>query len=134
MSIKGVEIRELKVLGDERGNFFEFLRKEYANLSDFGQIYITTAYPGKAKGNHYHKRKIEWFCVIKGDGELVLKDKNSGEQEIIKMGDSNKVVVKIPANVLHAIKNVGQDTLYLLAYISEPYNEEDPDTYKEELI
>jgi len=134
MSIKDVEVRKLKVFSDERGDFFEFLRREHVDLSDFGQIYMTTAYPGKVKGNHYHRRKVEWFCVIRGEGKLVLKDKNTGEQKIINMNEGSKIVVKIPANILHAIKNVGQDTLYLLAYISEPYNEVDPDTYKEELI
>ncbi len=129
-----VEIRDLKVLEDNRGSFFEILRKEHIDRGDFGQIYVTTAYPGQVKGNHYHKRKVEWFCVIKGEGELVLKDKMTGEQEKIKMGETNMVVVKIPVNVLHAIKNIGENMLYLLAYISEPYNEEDSDTYKEELI
>ena len=132
--MKYVEIRDLKVLEDNRGAFFEVLRKGHIDGGDFGQIYVTTAYPGQVKGNHYHKRKVEWFCVIKGEGELVLKDKMTGEQETIKMGEGNMVVVKIPTNVLHAIKNIGENILYLLAYISEPYNEEDSDTYKEELI
>src|SRR3989344_3513895 len=119
-----IEIRKLKVLEDERGAFFEVLRKEHLDEKEFGQIYVTTANPGQIKGNHYHKRKVEWFCVIKGEGELVLKDKITGEREIIKIGDSNKVVVKIPANISHAVRNIGRDTLILLAYITEPYNEQ----------
>ena len=108
--------------------------KEKFSEKEFGQIYVTTANPGQIKGNHYHKRKVEWFCVIKGEGELVLKDKITGEREIIKIGDSNKVVVKIPANISHAVRNIGRDTLILLAYITEPYNEQDPDTYKAEIV
>src|SRR3989344_7014954 len=127
-----VEIRKLKVLEDDRGAFFEVIRREHVG-GDFGQIYITTAKPGQVKGNHFHERKEEWFCVIKGEGELVLKDNSTGKQRRIKMGESDKLVVKIPANISHAIRNTGKDTLILLAYITEPYNEDDPDTYKVEI-
>ena len=130
MSIKDLEIKKLNVLSDDRGEFFEFIRKENIN-NKFGQIYITTAFPEKVKGNHYHKRKTEWFCVIHGEGKLFLKDCLTKEQKIINMDQKNMVVVKIPSNVIHAIKNIGKEKMILLAHISESYNEKDPDTYKE---
>ena len=130
MSIKDLEVKKLNILKDERGEFFEFIRKENID-NKFGQVYITTAFPQKVKGNHYHKRKVEWFCVIQGNGELLLKDCLTAEQRILKMGQDNMVAVKIPNNVIHAIKNIGKEKMILLAHISESYNERDPDTYKE---
>ena len=130
MSIKNLEIRELKILLDDRGEFFECIRSEHID-SKFGQIYITTAFPTKVKGNHYHKRKTELFCVIQGKGELLLKDCSTKEQRTIKMGQENMIVVKIPNNVIHAIKNVGSEKMILLGYISEPYDKDNTDTYKE---
>ncbi len=130
-----LEIKKLKVNQDERGMVVEIIRREDLKQNKpFGQVYLTTANPGFTKGNHYHKRKTEWFCVIKGKGELVLKDLISKETKRILMDDEeNFVVVEIPPNVAHAIKNIGSEVLYLLAYIDEPYNPNDPDTFPAEV-
>lgn len=131
-----VEIKKLKVNRDERGMVVEIIRQEEIEKNKpFGQVYITTANPGYTKGNHYHKRKTEWFCVIKGKGELFLRDLKSGENKRILMDDDeNFVVVKILPEIAHAIKNIGEETLYLLAYIDEPYNPDDPDTFPENIF
>ncbi len=128
--IKGLIINKLDVKSDERGWLAEILRKE--NLQEekgFGQIFVTVAKPGVTKGNHYHKRKHEWFCVIRGKGKLLLKDVTSDECQEVLMGDENMVAVKIPPNVTHAIQNIGDNMLYLLIYIDEPFNQQDPDTF-----
>ncbi len=128
--IKNLVINKLNVKSDERGWLAEILRKE--NLQEekgFGQILVTVAKPGVTKGNHYHKRKEEWFCIIRGKGKLLLKDVTTDECQEVLMGDENMVAVKIPPNVIHAIQNIGDEMLYLLIYIDEPFNPKDPDTF-----
>ncbi|MFQ6073485.1 MAG: hypothetical protein ACE5KT_12410 [Methanosarcinales archaeon] len=49
-----INIREIKVHVDERGWLAELLRQEDVG-GDFGQFYLTTAYPNVVKANHYHK-------------------------------------------------------------------------------
>ena len=128
--IRNLIINKLDVKCDERGWLAEILRKENLREKyDFGQILITVAKPGVTKGNHYHKRKHEWFCVVRGRGKLLLKDVTSDERQEVLMGDENMVVVKIPPNVTHAIQNIGDEMLYLLIYIDEPFNQQDPDTF-----
>ncbi|HJP19466.1 MAG TPA: WxcM-like domain-containing protein [Nitrospinota bacterium] len=128
--INGLIINKLDVKSDERGWLVEILRKENLQKEKgFGQIFVTVAKPGVTKGNHYHKRKHEWFCVIRGKGKLLLKDITSDESQEVLMGDENMVVVKIPPNVTHAIKNIGDEMLYLLIYIDEPFDQQDPDTF-----
>ena len=128
--IKGLIINKLDVKSDERGWLAEILRKEnLRGKNDFGQILITVAKPDVTKGNHYHKRKHEWFCVVRGRGKLLLKDVTSDECQEVLMGDENMVAVKIPPNVIHAIQNIGDKMLYLLIYIDEPFNQQDPDTF-----
>ena len=128
--IKDLVINKLDIKSDERGWLAEILRKENLRGKDnFGQILVTAAKPGVIKGNHYHKRKQEWFCVISGKGKLLLKDNSSGQYQEILMGEENMVAVKIPQNVTHAIQNVGDDMLYLLIYIDEPFNPQNPDTF-----
>jgi UDP-2-acetamido-2,6-beta-L-arabino-hexul-4-ose reductase len=92
---------------------------------------VTTAHPGSVKGNHYHTRKYEWYCVLKGEARLALVDNLSGEREEILLGEQQLITVRIPPRVAHAIENVGSEMMYLLVYTDESYNEEDPDTFYE---
>ncbi len=130
-----VKIKRLKLHQDERGFVAEILRREeLGEKKNFGQIYLTTANPGFVKGNHYHQRKTEWFTVVKGEGKLFLEDLESGEKEEILMNEKgNFLVIEVPPQVAHAIKNTGKEVLYLLAYIDEPYNPDDPDTFPYQL-
>ncbi len=129
----GIEINNLKVHTDNRGWLVEVLRSEHTGDHIKGQFYVTVAKPGITKANHYHKRKTEWFCVIKGEGLLKLKNLSSGKEEDVTMGEKNMVTVRIPPNIVHSIKNTGNDDMFLLAYISETFNADDPDTYTYEL-
>ncbi len=122
-----VKVIRLDVKRDERGWVAEVIRREELSSKEFGQILITTAHPGVVKGNHYHTRKREWFCVIVGKGKLVLESAQ-GREEII-MGEENPVAVEVPPGVAHALVNVGDEMMYALVYVDEPYEPEDPDTF-----
>jgi UDP-2-acetamido-2,6-beta-L-arabino-hexul-4-ose reductase len=128
--MKGVEIKRLEVKKDERGWLVEILRSEALKRGDrFGQFLITTAYPGYIKGNHYHTRKFEWYCVIRGEGRLVLQDNTTGEKEDVFLTEEELSLVMIPPGITHAIENTGKNILSVLIYIDEPFNESDPDTF-----
>lgn len=134
--ISKVKVKKLNIKEDTRGWFTEILRFEelYNKKKKFGQMYVTIAKPGQTKGRHYHKRKTEYFCVIKGNAMLTLIDKKTLFKQKIRMGEDNMVMVQIPPMVWHAIENTEKkNEIYLLAYIDEPYNPNDPDTIHEEL-
>jgi len=132
--MKGIEIIDLKKHIDDRGWLAEFFRPEIIGTNKLGQVTITTAHPGIVKANHYHKRKDEWYCVIKGKMELVLKNNKSGEIESIMLNDDKLQLVKISPNISHGFKNIGKDMLYLLMYIDEPFKPDDPDTFPDIVI
>ena len=48
-SIDGVKMKSLHYIADERGRLLEILRKDDEFYIKFGQVYITTAYPGVIK-------------------------------------------------------------------------------------
>ena len=126
---------KLDVKEDERGWLAEIIRKEeLVRHQEFGQCMVTTAYPGCVKGNHYHTRKYEWYCVLKGKARLVLVHNFSGEREEILLNEQQLNTVRIPPRVSHAIENVGSEMMYLLVYTDESYNEEDPDTFYEKVL
>ncbi|RKZ02276.1 MAG: dTDP-4-dehydrorhamnose 3,5-epimerase, partial [Candidatus Hydrothermota bacterium] len=44
--IQGVAVKKLRVIPDERGFLMEILRDDDEIFEKFGQVYITTVYPG----------------------------------------------------------------------------------------
>jgi len=133
--MKNIEILDLEKKSDERGWLIEVLGGELPEgCKEFGQLHVSVAYPGKVRGNHYHTRKVEWFCVPTGSGLLLLKDRETGETREVRMGVNNLKTIKIEPGAIHAIKNVGEEDMVLLVYSNEKFDPEDPDTYYEKIL
>ncbi len=133
--MRQIEITELKKRSDERGWLVEVLRGEgMGERNEFGQIFVSVAPPGKIRGNHYHERKIEWFCVPSGTGLLFLKDPETGEEMEVIMGENEPKTVKISPPIIHAIKNVGDKDMVLMVYVNETFDSSDPDTFYKKIL
>ena len=133
--MKNIEILDLDKKSDERGWLIEVLGGELPEgCEEFGQLHVSVAYPGKVRGNHYHTRKGEWFCVPAGQGLLLLKDQETGETQEVIMGVNNLKTIKIQPGTIHAIKNIGEDDMVLIVYANESFDPEDPDTYYEQIL
>lgn len=113
---------------DERGSVYELLRLAEIGGRPNGQMFVTTAKPGQSKGHHYHTRKTEWFCVVSGDGEMVIQDVETGERDAIPVTAEMPTVIKIEPGLAHALRNVGTGELVSLVYVDEVYNPSDADT------
>lgn len=121
--------KKIDKIVDERGWLAEILRKKDLSKRTFGQLYISVAKPGMTKGNHYHKRKTEWFCVIKGYAELVLVGILDKKEETIYLKGDELLAVSINPNIFHKITNVGSEEMVLLVYSDEVFDPRDPDTF-----
>lgn len=126
-----IDIRKIDVKKDERGWLIEAIKSNDVGGMPFGLIHVTKAKPGYTRGGHLHKRKKEWFCVIKGEGELFLRDLKSGEEKSFILGENDMSLIGIPPNIFHSIKNIGKEDMYLIAYVNEDFDPKDPDTYRE---
>lgn len=121
---------------DERGRLVVFLKN--ADLNDcfktFGQIYFVTFNKiGIIRGNHYHKKWREWFGVVDGKVDVMLKDILTGEvvNLIIDGSDDKYTRLEIGPNVAHAFRSLSE-TASLLNYTDTEWS--DGDTFREELI
>tara|TARA_Y100001936_G_scaffold197645_1_gene198493 strand:- start:209 stop:613 length:405 start_codon:yes stop_codon:yes gene_type:complete len=133
--MKNIEIFDLEKKFDERGWLIEVLGGDLPQgCKEFGQLHVSVAYPGKVRGNHYHTRKVEWFCVPAGKGLLLLKDRETGEAREVLMGVNNLKTIKIEPGAIHAIKNIGEEDMVLIVYSSESFDPEDPDTFYEKIL
>jgi dTDP-4-dehydrorhamnose 3,5-epimerase len=133
--IDGVVLRELKPIPDERGWLMELMRSDWEQFERFGQVYLTTIYPGVVKAWHYHKKQTDNMICIKGMLKLVLydsrKDSSSHKQiEEIFAGDRRPLLVKIPPLVYHGFKGIGGETAYVINVPTELYSYKEPDEYR----
>lgn len=130
--IEGVRIKPLRVIPDERGRLMEILRRDDGLYAGFGQVYLTTAYPGVVKAWHGHTRQTDHFAVVQGMIKLALWDGRDGSptrgqvQELF-LGDHQPVLVQIPPLVYHGFKAVGLTEALLINVPTEPYDHQHPD-------
>jgi len=133
--IEGVKTKELKCIPDERGRLMEVMRSDWEVFEKFGQVYITTAYPGVVKAWHYHKVQSDNFAVISGMAKVALYDgregsPTKGEVAEFFIGEHNPLLIHIPPGVYHGFKAVGETEAMVLNCPTELYNYESPDEYR----
>jgi dTDP-4-dehydrorhamnose 3,5-epimerase len=133
--IDGVQMKQLKVIPDERGRLMDMLRADDKLFIKFGQVYMTTVYPGVVKAWHYHKKQHDSFVVVRGMLKLVLFDNrdNSPTKGLINeffMGDHQQILVQIPPMVYHGFKGISVDETIVINLPTEVYNYAEPDEFR----
>lgn len=118
----------LKKNEDARGYLVETI-KEYTG----GQVFFSVTKPGITRGNHFHIRKIERFCVIKGEAEVKLR--KIGTEKVISFYVSSQqpATIDMPIWYTHNINNIGSEDLLTLFWCNEIFDPSDSDTYFEEV-
>jgi len=133
--IDGVKVKKLKVIPDERGRLMEMFRCDDEFFTKFGQVYLSTTYPGVVKGWHYHKLQADNIVCVKGMLKLVLFDgrENSatkGEVNEYFLGENNPLLVQVPKGVYHGWKCISENEAFVINCPTEPYNYSQPDEYR----
>jgi UDP-2-acetamido-2,6-beta-L-arabino-hexul-4-ose reductase len=128
-----VDFKELKRVPkmekDARGILFEIIK-----LGKGGQIFFSTTKPNVVRGNHYHTRKIERFCVLKGNARIRLRKINTLEVKEYNIWAEEPAFVEIPVFYTHNIENTGTEDLLTLFWCNEIFDPNDPDTFYEEVV
>lgn len=115
---------------NETGSFQELAHKEDI---DFGQLSILSIKPGCVRGKHYHTRKIEWFCCIKGQCVIDLFNIKTKKEKRVFLNGSRREFVKVEPFEVHTLWTLFSDPdCEVLIIISEEFDEKDPDTFKYE--
>ena len=133
--IDGANVKELKMISDERGRLMEMLRRDDPIFKQFGQIYLTTAYPGVVKAWHYHKKQWDHFVCVKGMMKVVLYDARDdspthGEVNEFFLGDHHPVLLQIPPLVYHGFKCISDGEAIVINTASEVYDHKEPDEFR----
>jgi dTDP-4-dehydrorhamnose 3,5-epimerase len=133
--IQGIQVKRLRVFCDERGRLMEILRCDEAAFKasgQFGQVYMTTAYPGVTKAWHFHRKQWDNMSVVKGMMKIVCYDDREGsptrgEVNEFFVGEHNPIVVTIPPMVYHGFKCISETEALVINTVSEPFNYQAPD-------
>ena len=124
MKIKKILLPKKK---DPRGWLVENIDPHIRN--SMRHFLISMSKPGAIRGQHYHKRKTEWFIIIQGIAKIYLEDLNTKEKTQLEVTGEKPEMVEMRPMLAHSIENIGKKYLYLLAIASEPLNLNDQDTF-----
>jgi dTDP-4-dehydrorhamnose 3,5-epimerase len=130
--IEGVRTKDLICHPDDRGRLWEILRADDEIFDTFGQVYVTTAYPGVVKAWHAHRLQTDFFTVLSGLARFVLYDRRQdsrthGQLQEFLLGRDRLQLITIPPGVYHGFKCVGEQEVMALNCPTRPYNAQEPD-------
>ena len=133
--IDGVKVKKLSVIPDERGRLMEILRADDEVFDKFGQVYMTTAYPGVVKAWHLHKIQDDNMAVVRGMMKIVLYDGRDGSPtkgQVMEFfaGEDNPILVHIPKGVMHGFKCISEYAAIVINTPTEVYDYKQPDEYR----
>ena len=113
----------------------EILRADEDMFEKFGQVYMTTAFPGVVKAWHYHRLQNDNFTCIYGKMRLALYDARPESPTYKEVNDfvislEDPMLVHIPKNVYHGFKCVSDVEALVINNVTLPYNYKIPDEYR----
>jgi dTDP-4-dehydrorhamnose 3,5-epimerase len=130
--IEGVKIKRLRVIPDERGRLMEILRRDDELFQNFGQVYMTTTYPGVVKAWHRHEKQTDNIACVAGMIKMALYDGRTDsptfkEVNEFYLGVHNPMLVQVPAGIYHGWMCVSQEEALIVNLPTETYDYEHPD-------
>lgn len=133
--IDGVKIKKLQVIPDERGRLMEILRNDDELFLQFGQVYMTTTYPGVVKAWHLHKKQADNVACIQGMIKLVLYDpreQSSTFKQVNQfyLGLHNPLLVHVPKGIYHGWMCISPEEAIVVNVPTECYNYDNPDEFR----
>lgn len=112
---------------DDRGSLFECVR----GLGGQTQVFYSSTHPGVTRGNHFHRRKIERFLVLRGAATISLRRLFDDAVIRFEVLGTRPAIVDMPTMWTHSITNTGQGDLLTLFWADELADPRRSDTYSE---
>lgn len=130
--IDGVRMQRLRTHADHRGDLTVLLSNLREAIEPPPHVYLVSAAPGSVRAWVYHKRQSDRLAYTNGDLRVVLYDlrKESptyGALNILDVGSANKVLLTVPARVVHGVQNRGSETATFINMPTRAYDPAHPD-------
>ncbi len=130
--INGVMVTPLRQYSNEQGKIMKIISRNDAVYREFGEVYISTVYPGVVKGWSYHFRMTLNYAVPIGEIKLVLYDNREesstcGEIMEIISGMESYQLVTVPPRIWYGFQGRGTTMAMIINCATHPH---DPDEIK----
>jgi dTDP-4-dehydrorhamnose 3,5-epimerase len=134
--IEGVMTRQVVVQSDERGTLSEIFSPAWGFTEEpLVYVYQATVHPGQKKGWVVHREQDDRLFFDRGAAKVVLYDARpesptTGMVNELFAGAANRLLIRIPRGVVHAVANVGTDEVVFVNLPTRAYDHERPDKYR----
>ena len=129
--LKGIEVKQIKRLSDERGFFTEVMRKDWKALfaeDKIEQANLSVTYPGIIRAWHRHMRgQTDYFIVLKGTIKICAYNEKTKELNEIISTSKDMQIVRVPGQYWHGFKAIGDEPATLLYFTTKLYDYSNPD-------
>ena len=129
--LKGIIIKPIKRLPDERGFFTEVMRKDWADLfgeDTVAQSNLSFTYPNLIRAWHRHLRgQTDYFLALKGMIKICAFDDKTNELNEIISSALDMQIVRVPGHYWHGFKALGNEPAMLLYFTTNLYDPANPD-------
>ena len=129
--LKGISVKQIKCLPDERGFFTEVMRQDWKALfaeDKIEQANLSVTYPGIIRAWHRHLRgQTDYFVVLKGTIKICAYDEKTGELDEIISTSKEMQIIRMPGHYWHGFKVYGTEPATLLYFTTKLYDHSNPD-------
>jgi len=110
---------------DDRGTLAEIVKTSHQ-----GQSFYSTTKQGYIRGQHFHVRKLERFCVLKGQAKISMRKIGTDEVIQYSVTEDKPAYIDMPLYYTHNITpDEGCDEIVTLFWVNELFVKDDTDTY-----
>jgi len=121
-----IQITELSNSGDARGFSFTAPAEALAFVGRMSDVHLASTLPRAVRGNHYHLRRREAIVVLPVAKWSLHWDEGDGAAaQHREFGGTSAVLVLVSPGASHAVRNDGDEPLWLVAISSETYDPAD---------
>lgn len=113
---------------DERG--FSLMQL-YRGVLHGGQINYSIQYPGIVKAWHKHIKQTDFWCVLHGMLKVGIMSDDGKQKWLANVGEHKPGIIIIPPGLWHGAKTLGNTNAGLLYYVTEEYNQYNPDEQRQ---
>jgi len=118
-----IQISELGNTGDARGFSFTAPAEALEFVGYMADVHLASIRARAVRGNHYHLRRREAIVVLPGTKWSLHWDEGEGTAAQHRDFDGGgAVLVLVSPGASHAVRNDGDDSLWLVAISSEAYD------------
>ncbi len=112
----------LKKEEDKRGWVLQGLQySKYFEKKVIKDVIVQTINIGEKRGEHYHRKKIEWFLPLDGMADLFWCEFDGKITKEI-MDSKNYTLFQVEPFTCHWIQNTGEKIFLMIAFSTEEYD------------